>query len=172
MPRVDIQIFHHKCWFAGSMLDIFRQSILIMPYICHRRKEIKKSPETAFKLHRRAKHFYKAVDRQRIYNESQLPAVIQNVETGQPFSDGDFLKNCMMETAVILCPENKVQSKSVSLSPSNLPNLLSFASILSVSAALCSNVHPDRKCHPRLSPDQNSQTTERHKHQQQYSALY
>ena len=94
------------------------------------------------------------------------------METGQPFSDGDFLKNCMMETAVILCPENKVQSKSVSLSPSNLPNLLSFASILSVSAALCSNVHPDRKCHPRLSPDQNSQTTERHKHQQQYSALY
>ncbi|XP_034547514.1 general transcription factor II-I repeat domain-containing protein 2-like [Notolabrus celidotus] len=34
----------------------------------------------------------------------------------KPFSDGEFLTDCMVEAAIILCPENKAQFENVSLS--------------------------------------------------------
>ena len=37
-------------------------------------------------------------------------------KASKPFSEGEFLKECMVETAGLLCPENKDKFEKISLS--------------------------------------------------------
>lgn len=72
-PNISSQVLVHRQYVGyartvsqgsrnTSLRDIFRQIILIMPYICHRRKETKK-PWNCVQASWPGKHFYKAVDR-------------------------------------------------------------------------------------------------------------
>ncbi len=58
--------------------------------------------------------------RQTVIQESSTKAsylmAFKLAKTGNPFSEGEFLKECMVETAGILCPESKNKLEKISLS--------------------------------------------------------
>ena len=41
-------------------------------------------------------------------------------KAGKPFAEGEFIKECMLQAASIVCPEKRAQFASISLSPNTV----------------------------------------------------
>ena len=41
-------------------------------------------------------------------------------KAGKPFTEGEFIKECMLQAASIVCPEKRAQFASISLSPNTV----------------------------------------------------
>lgn len=82
--------------------------------------ERRKGPENVFQLNCQAKYFYKAVDHPIIGN--QIGYMLS-----WAFSDGEYLKNGMVEAASIPSPDNKGQFKNGSLALINIKTFWTYA---------------------------------------------
>ena len=65
--------------------------------------------------------FQQSVTHQSITKASFLLA-FKIAKASKPFSDGDFIKQCMVETAGLLCPDTKSKYQQISLSRRTVSN--------------------------------------------------
>ena len=78
------------------------------------------------KTHLRHQHFFKKANKESSAAVEASYIVSEIIaKTGKPFTEGEFVKKCMLQAAHIVCPEKKSQFNNVSLSANTVAEHIS-----------------------------------------------